>query len=488
MEVSDSTSDDPHDCVVEKNCTCTNVLALPPISRKKAKITVIILVLVNLLNYMDRFTLAGIPANVKNFYNLNEAENGQIQTVFFVSYTILSPVAGYLGDRVTRKYILISGLSIWTATTLASSFIPSHLFSLFLFARSVIGVGEASYATLAPAILSDLFIADERTIVLCLFYLAIPIGSGLGYILGSVLTQLTGVWQWALRITPIFGVICMFLLIFLHTDPPRGQAEGAQHMRTTSWLADLKYLILNKAFMYVSGAFTCACFILGGLTWFAVDLIQLALNSKHNDPAAYERYHVPIVFGLSTCLSGLFGVLAGSYLGRYTRKWIPAADAVVCSVGLFVSSPFLFFALISPAWSFYICVVLVFIAELLISFTWALVADMTMSVVIPTRRSTANAVQMIISHALGDAISPSIIGAISFAQTDSTSLESQYLSLQRALFLTPFICTLGAFLFLMSSLYLVKGKEDVHKAVEASQRNTTVMINERNENPVIPVA
>ncbi|VDP75304.1 unnamed protein product [Echinostoma caproni] len=76
---------------------------------------------------------------------------------------------------------------------------------------------------------------------------------------------------------------------------------------------------------------------------------------------------------------------------------------------------------------------------------------------------------MIMTHALGDCISPTIVGAISVAISDSTSLEAQYLSLQRALFLTPFVSVLGAFLFCLVSMYLIEAKEAVHKAVEVSQ-------------------
>ncbi|RTG89455.1 uncharacterized protein DC041_0003615 [Schistosoma bovis] len=236
--------------------------------------------------------------------------------MFFVFYTILSPIAGYLGDRWKRKRIM------QIAT------------------RCFVGIGEASYSTLAPTILSDLFMGNARTKVLGLFYFAAPVGS------------------------------------------------------------------------------------------------------------------IPIVVGASTCLAGIFGVLSGAKLGRYLRRWVPAADAYVCSASLFICAPFLFFALVSPSWNFYVCI----------------------GVVIPTRRSTASALQMVMSHALGDAISPAIVGRIAVAFTDLHSLETQYLGLQRALFLTAFVCALGGFLFLMVTLYLVKAKNDVHRAIQASQHDMVAVI------------
>ncbi|CAH8514325.1 unnamed protein product [Schistosoma haematobium] len=324
------------------------------VSSKSKTITVFIFILINVLNYMDRFTIAGVPENVKSYYKINDSKLGQLQTMFFVFYTILSPIAGYLGDRWKRKRIMQIGLSIWIIVTLASSFVPAHLFSLFLATRCFVGIGEASYSTLAPTILSDLFMGNARTKVLGLFYFAAPVGS------------------------------------------------------------------------------------------------------------------IPIVVGASTCLAGIFGVLSGAKLGRYLRRWVPAADAYVCSASLLICAPFLFFALVSPSWNFYVCIVLVFIVEFLLCITWALVTDMTMGVVIPTRRSTASALQMVMSHALGDAISPAIVGRIAVAFTDLHSLETQYLGLQRALFLTAFVCALGGFLFLMVTLYLVKAKNDVHRAIQGT--------------------
>ena len=60
-------------------------------------------------------------------------------------------------------------------------------FWAFLFFRALVGIGEASYSTIAPAIISDLFTKDTRSRVLALFYFAIPVGTGLGYIIGKIL-------------------------------------------------------------------------------------------------------------------------------------------------------------------------------------------------------------------------------------------------------------------------------------------------------------
>ncbi|KAA3673124.1 uncharacterized protein DEA37_0004894 [Paragonimus westermani] len=447
--------------------TSTELLTILP--EKKAKVTVTILIVVNLLNYMDRFTIAGIPNYVQQYYSINDDQFGLLQTAFFVSYTLLSPVAGYFGDRWRRKYIMLIGLMFWVAITLASSFVPAHLFYFFLLTRCLVGIGEASYSTIAPTIVSDLYTGSDRTKALGFFYFAVPVGSGLGYVIGSAMARWTDQWQWSLRVTPILGIGCILLLMYLHHDPPRGQAEGAIRLTATSWLVDLRSLLCNPAFMLVSGAFTCVSFILGAVTWFAVQLIEMGINARYDDPTAWRMYDVPLIFGICLCFSGIIGVLVGAFLGRYFRQYLPTADALICAASQFVCAPVLFGALLAPSVNFFLCVVLVFIVDLLLCISWALVSDITMSVVVPNRRATASAVQMIMTHALGDCISPAIVGAISVAIADSASLEMRFLSLQRALFLTPFVCVLSAFLFCTTSLFVVSAKDAVHKFIEESK-------------------
>lgn len=93
---------------------------------------------------------------------------------------IFAPIFGYLGDRFSRKYIMAFGITLWGLTTLLGSFM-NH-FGWFLTFRALVGIGEASYSTIAPTILSDLFVNNMRSKMLAVFYFAIPVGSGLGYV------------------------------------------------------------------------------------------------------------------------------------------------------------------------------------------------------------------------------------------------------------------------------------------------------------------
>ncbi len=155
------------------------------LDKRKAS-TVFVLVFVNLINYMDRSTVAGMIDSIKEDPDFNIHSDrylGLLQTAFVICYMLFAPAFGYLGDRRDRSHIMLFGLTLWSAATLVGSLMRN--FWWFMFFRALVGVGEASYSTIAPAIISDLFSKDTRSQVLALFYFAIPVGTGMGYIVGA---------------------------------------------------------------------------------------------------------------------------------------------------------------------------------------------------------------------------------------------------------------------------------------------------------------
>ncbi|XP_025912705.1 protein spinster homolog 1 isoform X4 [Apteryx rowi] len=99
----------------------------PGISPSRARLTVAVLCYINLLNYMDRFTVAGVLPDIEAFFSIGDSSSGLLQTVFISSYMVLAPVFGYLGDRHSRKRLLCLGIALWSAVTLASSFVPREV-------------------------------------------------------------------------------------------------------------------------------------------------------------------------------------------------------------------------------------------------------------------------------------------------------------------------------------------------------------------------
>lgn len=118
--------------------------------------------------------------DLKVEFKIGNGQGGLIQTAFVISYMIFAPLFGYLGDRYSRRWIMMGGVALWSITTLAGSYMP-HYQSFIIF-RGMVGIGEASYSTIAPTIISDYFINDIRSKMLALFYFAIPVGSGCGLV------------------------------------------------------------------------------------------------------------------------------------------------------------------------------------------------------------------------------------------------------------------------------------------------------------------
>ncbi|XP_072163586.1 protein spinster homolog 1-like [Diadema setosum] len=432
-----------------------------------AYVTVIVLFCVNLLNYSDRYTIAANLPAIQQYFNIedNNSAAGLLQTIFIVGYMLTSPIFGYLGDRYSRKMVVSFGILFWSATTLAGSFIPSDLFWLFLLLRGLVGVGEASYVTIAATLIGDLFTGNRRTRMLMVFYFAIPVGSGFGYISGKLIAELAHNWKWALRFTPPLGFVCVFLILVLIKEPKRGQAETGHHtMTNTSYIADIKALCKNKSYITSTFGLTTVCWVTGALALWAVEAVEDAYRLQGENPNS-----VSIIFGVITVAAGFIGVASGTTLAQLLRRRTRQADPLVCAVGMFVGAPFLFIALelsdisVGITWTF------VFIAETLICLNWALVPDILLAVLIPTRRSTGNAIQMLISHLCGDALSPWLVGAISDRIRDGfedhSSYEAKYTSLIYALFSTCFVMVLGGGFFLFNALYYEQDKKRVEDIV-----------------------
>ncbi|XP_032945161.1 sphingosine-1-phosphate transporter SPNS2 isoform X1 [Rhinolophus ferrumequinum] len=424
-----------------------------------------ILSLGNVLNYLDRYTVAGVLLDIQQHFGVKDQGAGLLQSVFICSFMVAAPIFGYLGDRFNRKVILSCGIFFWSAVTFSSSFIPQQYFWLLVLSRGLVGIGEASYSTIAPTIIGDLFTKNTRTLMLSVFYFAIPLGSGLGYITGSSVKQAAGDWHWALRVSPIMGMITGTLILVLVPATKRGHADqlGGQLKARTSWLRDMRALIHNRSYVFSSLATSAVSFATGALgMWIPLYLhraqvVQKTVETCSSPPCGAKD---SLIFGAITCFTGFLGVVTGAGATRWCRLRTQRADPLVCAVGMLGSAIFIcliFVAAKSSIVGAYICI---FVGETLLFSNWAITADILMYVVIPTRRATAVALQSFTSHLLGDAGSPYLIGYISdlIRQSTKDSPLWEFLSLGYALMLCPFVVVLGGMFFLATALFFLSDR------------------------------
>ncbi|XP_028042767.1 protein spinster isoform X5 [Bombyx mandarina] len=313
----------------------------------------------------------GVLNNVKTEFEIGDGKAGFLQTVFVVAYMLFAPIFGYLGDRYSRRVIMASGVALWSLTTFFGSFL--HDYESFAFFRGLVGIGEASYSTIAPTIISDLFVGDVRSKMLAFFYFAIPVGSGLGYIVGSVVGAALGNWRYGLRVTPFFGAIAVALIIWVMEDPERGASEES-HIKPTSYKDDLRALIKNPSFMLSTIAFTCVAFVTGALTWWGPQVIYLGLGLQPGNEFSFES--VSYKFGLVGMAAGALGVPLGCAAAARARPLVADADPLLCGAALLLSAPLVFCALIAVRASAAGTFALIFFGMLTLNLTWSVVADM----------------------------------------------------------------------------------------------------------------
>uniref|UniRef100_UPI0037E8CA6E protein spinster homolog 1 isoform X2 n=1 Tax=Semicossyphus pulcher TaxID=241346 RepID=UPI0037E8CA6E len=446
------------------------------VSKVRAVLTVLILCYINLLNYMDRFTVAGVLPDIEQYFGINDEKSGLLQTVFICSYMFLAPVFGYLGDRYNRKIIMSFGITFWSLVTLASSYTPREHFWVLLLTRGLVGVGEASYSTIAPTIIADLYVGGKRTNMLSIFYFAIPVGSGLGYIVGSQVSNLAQDWHWALRVTPGLGLIAVLLLLLVVKEPKRGaiEARPEHHLHQTSWLKDLHALSKNYSFVLSTFGFTAVAFVTGSLAlWAPTFLFRAAVFTGERAPCVEGNCASSdsLIFGAITCITGVLGVASGVQVSRKLRTRTPRADPLVCAAGLLLSAPFLYLAIVFAQESTVATYVFIFFGETFLSMNWAIVADILLYVVVPTRRSTAEALQIVISHLLGDAGSPYLIGVVSDSLRKTDSFLWQFRSLQLSLLLCSFVAVLGGGFFLATALFIEQDRNRAENYVPSGEKD-----------------
>uniref|UniRef100_A0A2I3H4X9 SPNS lysolipid transporter 3, sphingosine-1-phosphate (putative) n=1 Tax=Nomascus leucogenys TaxID=61853 RepID=A0A2I3H4X9_NOMLE len=402
--------------------------------RWRAYVAAAVLCYINLLNYMNWFIIAGVLLDIQEVFQISDNHAGLLQTVFISCLLLSAPVFGYLGDRHSRKATMSFGILLWSGAGLSSSFISPRYSWLFFLSRGVVGTGSASYSTIAPTVLGDLFVRDQRTRVLAIFYIFIPVGSGLGYVLGSAVTMLTGNWRWALRVMPCLEAVALILLILLVPDPPRGaaetQGEGVAGASRSSWCEDVRYLGKN------------------------------------------------LIFGSLTIMTGIIGVILGAEAARRDKKVIPRAESLICACRSTRGSH-LYLALVLAPTTLLASYVFLGLGELLLSCNWAVVADILLSVVVPRCRGTAEALQITVGHILGDAGSPYLTGLISSvlrARRPDSYLQ-RFLSLQQSFLCCAFVIALGGGCFLLTALYLERDQARAWQPVTGTPDSKDVYSN-----------
>lgn len=355
-----------------------------------------VLTFINLMNYLDRYIVAGVMPKILNEFGLSKDQGGLLGTVFIIVYMLVSPVAGILGDRVPRRFIIAAGVFLWSLATVFSGLATT--FALLLIARAVIGIGEAGYGTVAPAVISDLFRKDLRTRMLSFFYVAIPVGAAAGYALGGWLGEVYS-WRVAFFVGGAPGILLAVATLFM-PEPERGAMDTEEDKVKVPFAVGFKALSRNVIFWPTTVGYTLMTFSIGGLSYWMPSFLEL---ERKLDPST-----AGFMFGAVTAVAGLTGTVAGGLLGDWADRRRAGGGLLLSGFGLMTAAPLMYFAANAEGQAAIFA--LIFGAQFMIFLNSGPINAAIVNCVPAAFRAFAMGLNVLFIHLLGDAISPPLIG------------------------------------------------------------------------------
>ncbi len=444
-----------------------------------------LLLAINLFNYIDRQILSATLPLIRNDANIFRAIDdwaefklGALTTAFMVAYMVLAPVFGRARGRMSRWVIVGGAVIFWSLATGGTGLATGY--AVLFLTRCLVGVGEAAYGPIAPAMLSDLYPVDHRGRVMSWFYAAIPVGSALGFVIGGAIGQTALGWRGTFLIAVIPGLL-LGAVCFAMRDHTRAREDldpdTLPPAPGPSYWSVLRELRSIRSFVLCCAGMTASTFVLGGVASvmqlyiferearFVLDEAAIAKMETRTNSAG-ERYvpdeiakklrgkagpqemtaaklravldatldetelksasewlytdatapdsiknaTIAISLGGIIVVAGLAATLLGGVAGDWLRKrGVKGAYFLVAGWGTLAGFPFFVAILYVP---FPLAWVMIFLAVFALFFNTGPANTVLANVTRGEIRATAFAINILIIHALGDAISPPIIGLI----------------------------------------------------------------------------
>lgn len=194
-------------------------------------LVVALLWVVALLNYMDRQMLSTMQEAMKvDIAELNRAEAfGALMAVFLWIYGIVSPFAGIVADRVSRKWLVVGSLFVWSAVTFLMGYAEN--FQQLYWLRALMGISEALYIPSALSLIADWHEGRSRSLAIGLHMTGLYVGQAVGGFGATLAAMLS--WQSAFHWFGIVGIAySIVLVLMLHENPMHGRTQAASNQDT----------------------------------------------------------------------------------------------------------------------------------------------------------------------------------------------------------------------------------------------------------------
>ncbi len=397
--------------------------------------TLAILTGLNLFNYMDRAVLNAVRTPMAKEFGIDYGQSGRAFTYFMIGYFVTSPIFGYLGDRVTRKWLIAAGIFVWSLGTVLTGYAAG--FAMLLAFRVLVGVGEASYATISPSLISDTFESKRRNNALTFFYAAMPAGYALGYVFGGRMAHWFG-WRSAFIWAGAPG-LALALILLPFAEPRRGQSEEAGSAPPAKpKFAEFFKLFTDVEYQLVVWGYVAYTFALGAFSFWGPTFLEKVhgLTTEKSDD----------FFGMVIVLAGFGGTMLGGFLATAWHKRTPAGYALLLTASIFLAVPASYVALQASG----VNVAMAFLAAaiFLIFLGAGPVNTLILETVPVNLRASAMALSIFMIHLFGDMWSPEIVGR----------LADHWNNLQKAVLILPAALVACGLLWLALAVKTLRAK------------------------------
>jgi predicted MFS family arabinose efflux permease len=348
---------------------------------RNATYTLVLLFLVNFLNFFDRTIPAVVLEPIRAEYKLDDTSLGLLGTSFTLTYAFAGIPLGYLSDRFNRKVIIIIGLTIWSLVTGATGL--SWSFLSFFFIRLLVGIGEASCAPSANSLIGDLYPSEQRARAVGVFMLGLPLGLVLAFVVVGGLAEAYG-W----RVPFLFAAVPGFLVaaaMFWVEEPARGAKETyAVTAQNRSFMECCRRVMSIPTVWWIIASGATVNFASYAMSTF---LTTMLIRYHHLSVAAAGGVSA-IVLGLT----GLIGLTLGGALADRLHKKYLRGRILMASLGMFIGAPLVYLGLGQPSGAVTATTILLSLGWLPYFAYFVTVYSSLQDVVAPQLRATAMAV------------------------------------------------------------------------------------------------
>ncbi len=350
------------------------------------------LLVVYIFNFIDRQILSILAAPIQADLDLSDGQMGLLGGLSFaLLYSTMAVPLAALADRTSRSWVIAVSLAAWSGFTAVCG-LAQNFWHIFL-ARLGVGIGEAGGVAPSYALIGDYFPSSQRATALSIYSLGIPIGSGLGVLMGGYIAA-TVDWRAAFFAVGLAGVIIVpiFKLLVRDKAKPKVAAENPEPQPERPALKETAALLARKkSFWFLSfGAASSSMLGYGIAFW----LPSLLIRSFGFDLVQASQF-----FGAILLLGGVVGVLAGGLLADRLGGRDRAYYAWVPGVAFLLGLPLFAAGISSSDWKL---AFLLFLLPQALAYIWlGPVLSAVQHLVVPAARSTASALFLLINNLIG---------------------------------------------------------------------------------------